>query len=35
MQKLIYNSLNGQHIIDTRSQHSFQVGHIVGHWISI
>ena len=30
MQKLNYSSLNGQHIIDTRSQHSFQAGHIVG-----
>lgn len=30
MQKLVYSSLNGQHIVDTRSQHSFQAGHIVG-----
>ena len=30
MQKLNYSSLNGQHIIDTRSQHLFQAGHIVG-----
>ncbi|MGO1822426.1 MAG: rhodanese-like domain-containing protein, partial [Ruoffia tabacinasalis] len=30
MQKLVYSSLNGQHLVDTRSQHSFRAGHIVG-----